>query len=460
MGYRIKRLQDVARGVRESRALLERERWPRERLERFQRHRLDELGRHAAEHAPLWRERIPRTRFELSDLPILTKTELMESLDGLVTDRRLRLGALLQHLDRIERDELYLGEYRVMTSSGSSGRKAVYVYDRKGWSGLAAMFFRRSDWTGARPRLPRLRLAMIVGASPTHMGRRAAQTLDVGLHRLLRLSVTDPIPDLVARLNEFRPQHLNGYPSVMAPLAEEQLAGRLRIAPEAIFTASEPLTPELRKRLERAFGVRPYNFYATTEGLFGHDCPEGSMHLFDDMCIVENLDEDGRPAPTGEIGARLLVTNLFNRSLPLIRFEVSDLVAVESEPCPCGRSLLRVRSLEGRAEEVLRLGGVTVHPLEFALVTSDRDVREFQVVQQGEGLRLRVALRDGASDAPARLRARVSARLEELGVPRPTVHVETVDALERSPGGKLQMIVPAAGAHAAGAMIAAGARRT
>ena len=86
----------------------------------------------------------------------------------------------------------------------------------------------------------------------------------------------------------------------------------------------------MRARLEEAFGVRPYNFYATTEGLYGHECPEGSMHLFDDMCIVENVDEEDRPVPAGEVGARLLVTNLFNHALPLIRFEVSDLVAARA----------------------------------------------------------------------------------------------------------------------------------
>jgi hypothetical protein len=88
---------------------------------------------------------------------------------------------------------------------------------------------------------------------------------------------------------------------------------------------------------------------------------------------------------------------------------------------------------------------VHVHPLEFGLVTADPDVREFQVVQRGESLRLRVALRNGATDAPARLRARVGARLEELGVPRPSVEVETVEALERSAGGKLQVVVAAPG---------------
>jgi phenylacetate-coenzyme A ligase PaaK-like adenylate-forming protein len=70
-------------------------------------------------------------------------------------------------------------------------------------------------------------------------------------------------------------------------------------------------------------------------------------------------------------------------------------------------------------------------------------VLEFQVVQQGQALRLRVALRDGAADVPERLRSRLGARLEELGVPRPAVEVETVEQLERSPAGKLQIVVAA-----------------
>jgi phenylacetate-CoA ligase len=442
MSYRIKRLQDMARGIRQSKELISRERWPRDRLERFQEERLQRLTRYAAAHSRFWRERLPDSGpARLKDTPVLTKAELMERFDDLVTDPRLRLDDLLRHLDEIEDDALYRGEHRVMTSSGSSGRKAVFVYDRAAWSVIAAMFLRRSAWTNTGPRFPRLKLAMIGGGSPTHMTRRGAQTMDIGLHRLCRLSVTQPVPELVERLNTFQPQALYAYPSIAALLAVEQRAGRLRLDLESLFTSSEQLSRTVRDRLEQAFGVRPYDFYATTEGLFGHECEEHSMHLFDDMCLVENVDEDYRPVPPGEVGSRLLVTNLFNVTQPLIRFEITDLVAVEPEPCPCGRSLMRLRSLEGRAEDVLRLGGVAVHPLQFALVTADPDVREFQVVQQGEALRLRVALRDGAAEAPARLRARVGARLEELGVPRPTVEVETVEALERSPAGKLQVVV-------------------
>jgi phenylacetate-CoA ligase len=443
MGYRIKRLADLGRGMRASRELVGRERWPREQLERFQQERLTELAGFARERSPFWRERLPSGAPALESLPVLTKSELMERFDELVTDRRLRRDELLDHLSRIDGDVLHLGEYRAMTTSGSSGRKAVFVYDRRGWSDVASMFLRRSAWVGLRPRMPRARFAMIGGGSPTHMSRRGARTMDVGIHRLLSLSVTQPIDELAASLNRFDPQFMNVYPSTARLLADEQLAGRLRLRLENLTTNSEPLTPELRERLERAFGTRPTDFYATTEGLYGSECEHGSMHLFDDMCIVENLDDDGEAVPPGEVGTRLLVTNLFNRTQPLIRFEISDLIAIDPEPCPCGRSLMRLRSLEGRAEDVIRLGDVAVHPLQFAIVTADPDVREFQVVQEGETLRLRVALRDGSNGAEERLRERVRGRLSELGVPQPDVTVERVTDLERSPGGKLQVVVAA-----------------
>jgi phenylacetate-CoA ligase len=99
-------------------------------------------------------------------------------------------------------------------------------------------------------------------------------------------------------------------------------------------TSSEPLTAATREELERAFGVRPFNLYGTTEGLWGCDCAEhAGVHLFEDFTIVENVDADGRPVPAGEPGARLLVTNLFNHIQPLIRFELGDMVTVDPQPC-------------------------------------------------------------------------------------------------------------------------------
>ena len=452
LGYQAKRLADVTGGLREARRLAEGERWPRERIERHQREGVDAIVRHAVAESPFYRERfeglVGLGPVELSALPALHKTTMMERFDEVVTDRRLRRDELLEHLETLGRDELYLGRHRVMTTSGSSGQKGLFVYDREAWRGICAMFFRHTAMAGIRPRLPRLRMAMIGGGAPTHMTRRGAATLRVGLHRVLPLAVTMPIPRLVRELNAFRPDFVYSYPSVAALLADEQLAGRLRIAPAAMSTSSELRTPEMTGRIVEAFGVHPTDFYATTEGLWGSECEEGAgIHVFEDMAVLENVDEDGRAVPDGERGARLLVTNLFNRVQPLIRLEVSDVVVVDPTGCPCGRSLRRILSIEGRADDVIWLPGdrthIAVHPLQFSVIAADRDVREFQVVQRGERLRLRLAVRDDAvADAAGRrVRERVAARLAALGVSDARVDVETCAGLERGPGGKHQMVV-------------------
>jgi phenylacetate-CoA ligase len=257
-----------------------------------------------------------------------------------------------------------------------------------------------------------------------------------------------PLPKLVEALNAFQPELIFVYPSVGALLAEEQLAGRLRVSPRRITSSSELCTTQMSGRMTEAFGVRPDLLYATTEGVWGSACRDAAgIHLFDDAAIVENVDEDGRPVPDGERGARILVTNLFNRVLPLIRFEVSDMVTLDPARCLCGRTSTRITTLHGRSDDVLVLPGrdgpVAVHPLQFDVVTAERAVREFQVVQQGERLRLRVALREDAVPAEAlhRLRERVTERLSRLGVAETVLTVEACERIERGGGGKLQMVV-------------------
>jgi phenylacetate-CoA ligase len=451
LGYHRRRATDVAAGLREARAGADRERLTRERLERFQQERLDALVRHAARHSPYYRERLAGVadgRAHLEQLPTITKAEMMVRFDDLVCDPMLRRDALLEWVEALDDDRLHPGGYRVMTTSGSSGRKGLFVYDRDGWRAIASQWLRHSAMAGTQPRVPRLRFATISGAAPTHMSRQGAATLSVGVHRMLALPVTLPLDRMVAALNRFAPQALYAYPSAAMLLAEEQLAGRLRLELEVLITGSELRTPAMTERLAEAFGVAPFDLYATTEGLWASECEHhDGLHVFEDMALFENVDADGRPVPAGTPGARVLVTNLCNRVQPIIRLELADVITIEPEPCPCGRALQRMRAVEGRTEDALALPGragdpVTVLPAQFSVVTRDREVGEFQVVQEGPRLRILVVPRPSASrELEARLGAAVADRLNELGVAHPQVVVERREALARSVGGKLPLVV-------------------
>ena len=304
---------------------------------------------------------------------------------------------------------------------------------------------------GAAAQPAHQRLAFLGGAAPSHLTRQGAATLAIGLHRVLALPVTLPLPRLVEALNQFQPTYLNVYPSVAMWLADEQQAGRLQLSPQMLVTAAELRTPEMTQRLVDAFGVRPFDVYGCTEGLFGSECQHHQgIHLFEDTTLVENVDPDGQPVSAGQPGARLLVTNLYNLVQPLLRLEVTDLVTLDPAPCRCGRTLVRVSTIHGRSDDVLSLaardgGRVDVHPLHFGLLTRDPQVREFQVVQDGPTLRIRIVASHAATASgdplEPRLGQAVAQQLLGLGVHDPQVTVERRHQLPRSAGGKLKLVI-------------------
>ena len=455
--YHRRRLADTAAALRRARTQSSREQGPRAQLAAHQQQRLETVVRHAATHSPFYRRWFAKTGplgegpVELARLPVLDKSLLMEHFDELVCDPRLRRDQLLDRVSQMTRDQLYLDRYRVMLTSGSSGRPGLFVYDPVGWRSIGAQFVRASSWAGLRPSLPRQRVAWLGGAAPSHLTRQGAATLSVGLHRVLALPVTLPLPQLVEALNQFQPTYLHVYPSVAMWLADEQQAGRLQLSPHMLVTGAELRTPEMTQRLQDAFGVRPFNAYGCTEGLFGSECEHHQgIHLFEDATLVENLDADGRPVPAGQPGARLLVTNLHNLVQPLLRLEVTDLVTLDPDPCPCGRNLVRVSAIHGRSEDVLFLaardgGRVAVHPLQFALLTRDPQVREFQVIQDGPVLRILIVpshtAAAGNDPLETRLGQAVTQQLVGLGVHDPQITVERRHQLARSAGGKLKLVI-------------------
>src|SRR6266704_858093 len=188
----------------------------------------------------------------------------------------------------------------------------------------------------------------------------------------IRLAASEPKDSIVERLNAWQPEVLIAYASMMRILADEQLAGRLQIRPRAVFTSSEVLTEETRRRIVQAWGERLFNQYAATEcgGLAAECDHHRGMHLMEDLVIFEVVDQDNHPVPAGVFGDKLLITVLGSRTQPLIRYELDDSVRLAVSPCPCGHPFTLLDDIQGRMEETLSFPGVTgesvqVHPLVF-----------------------------------------------------------------------------------------------
>jgi len=444
------RLWNVGAGLLARRGLARVERLSRDELTRLQRARLMALVA-KAKRAPLWEERLAGVDgSELAAIPPITKDELMARFDESVTDPGLTRETIETWLETVgPRDDLHSG-YRILASGGSSGRLGIFVYGADDWRGFLRGVFRWSKMMGLDPRLPRLRLASVSAPDAKHMTFRGAASIDVGVFRTLRLSATRPLDEIVEALNEFRPDFLFAYASMAALLADEQAAGRLRIAIGGACTTSELRTPDMTARIERAFGITPFDNYATTEtGIAAVDCDEhAGLHVFEDLCILEVVDADGRAVPDGEPGDHVLVTNLNNATQPMIRVRVDDLLTVTSEPCACGRTLKRVTSLEGRADDVLTLPGrdgpIQMHPIQLRSPLADlRGLREYQIVHRAERLEIVVVPSVGAP--PSLLESRACARLQsaltDAGVVGVAVHARSVARLDRGKGAaKLKLV--------------------
>jgi putative adenylate-forming enzyme len=423
--------------------------WNRGRLLDHQRRESAALREFAVARSPFYRrfhhglETAP-----LGELPVLTKATLMDHFDEIVTDPALRLVDIESYLANLRSNEPFAGRYWVSATSGSSGRKSIIPSDAGEWAMMIASYARANEWAGIRADpLHRVSMAVVSSTTAWHQSSRVAATVRSPFIASTRLDAAAPLVDLVATLNALRPDVLVGYASMIRTLADEQIAGRLRIHPKAVNPSSEVLTVETRAMVARAWRVAPFNVYAATEtGGIAAECRHHhGMHLFEDLVVPEVVDDAYQPVPPGETGSRLLVTVLSSRTLPLIRYEMTDRVRLADEAPSCGLPFRLVKTIEGRSDDVLALpaiggGQVRVHPVLFHQVLDLLYAAGWQVRQEESGLRVLVAGHAPGFDADATGRA-VGRALGAAGVDSPPVTVSIVDAIPAGAAGKRPLVV-------------------
>ena len=416
--------------------LIPRLEWSREQVLAHQRSRLRSLLRHVMATSPFHVRRLAGIDpdavdpTDLSAIPVMTKAQMMDELDDVFTDRRLTRAEVESALAATDGEPIVIRDrYMAYTTRGSSGVRGVFVLDEPALVSFIGSITRglvaRIQAMGGAPPggLP---MAMIAAGCAVHP-TGSAQPLSAGAalpFHFQTVPVTDPLADVVSALNEMRPAALFGYPTMLARLAEEHRAGRLRIQPAFVVSTSETLTPVLRAAIG-GFGVPVVNTFACAEGLVGGSMPDDDVvRLAEDTCIVE-IEED-----------RVLVTNLENRLQPLIRYELNDqFTEVSRDGLLCAR-------VHGRCDDLLRYGHVDVHPVVVrAELVRTPEVLDYQVRQTAGGIEVDV-IPAGALDEED-LRARLEEALEDAGLPQPEVTVRAVAALTRDARtGKLARFIP------------------
>lgn len=365
---------------------LKRTEWlPADELRQMQLTKLRRLIHHAAIHVPYYREALAEAGVEAADLHTLDDLRRLPLLDKDTVRARLYFD-LFSDTHR-KKDMLKI------STSGSTGEPFVTYADRYQLEVRFATTLRAMEWTGWRFGDKQARLwHQTLGMTRTQVVR---ERIDALFMRRMFVPAFELGPEnldqFVDSIREWDPVLVDGYAESLNFLAEYVRSGRApEFRPLAMMSSAQILPDQSRQAIESGFGTRVYDKYGSREfSGIAYQCEAGQdHHVMDESYLVEIL-VDGRPAEPGEVG-EIVITDLNNFSVPLIRYRVGDLArAVDpSTSCPCGRELSRIGPIEGRTQAIVHCADGTWLPgTFFAHFFKDYDylVRLFQVHQREVG---------------------------------------------------------------------------
>jgi putative adenylate-forming enzyme len=384
-------------------------------LEQFQDARARKLVRWVQANSSFYRKHW--TGFDLEnwrELPSVDKSLMMEHFSDFNTLGIARDSAFEMAL-RAERERNFSPTIQGCTvglSSGTSGHRGLFLVSPLEQASWAGVILARA--------MPRFRVS---GERIAFFLRSNSNLYEqVGRGRWLQFryfDLMDPLEDSVKALNAFQPTILVAPPSMLEMLGREQLVGKLKINPDPLISVAEVLEPQDRDRLEAVFQAPVRQIYQATEGLLAVFCPHNSLHLQEDIVAVQLepvANSDSRFSP--------IITDLWRRTQPIIRYRLNDVLTLEDKPCICGSSWRVIRQLEGRSDDLLEFellaGGLRPFfpdTIRRAILLAGSQILEYEAIQEQPGfLRVHLEVEPGSeSNVQAAVTTSLTQTLEQYG---------------------------------------------
>jgi phenylacetate-CoA ligase len=416
-------------------ALLDQERWDRDRMEALQLRRLRHVVGCAYERSAYYRRVMDMAEVRPGDLrsleavrrlPLLTKEFVRSEGAALMTEHTPGRGWLHGH------------------TSGTTGSPLGVWYDRdscrvnnavdwqhKIWAGM-----RDTDWIGLL--LGRVIVPISTTTPPFWRVNRVQRQVWFSSFHLAERNLDHYVREMERRGLRF----LEGYPSTLYVLARYLLDRGRTLPMQAVISSSETLHALQREAIEAAFQCRLFDFYALAERvIFAGQCEAGAgKHVAEGYGLTEVVDEDGMPVPFGESGY-LVGTSLFNTAMPMIRYRTGDVSAFLTEPCPCGRTLRRIRDVSTKAEDiVVTPDGRQISPSVLTHPFKPLDTIVASQIVQDRVDHLLVRLVAGDDFRVEQEEALVASLRERLGAGM-EIEVRHVPRIDREPSGKFRWVI-------------------
>ena len=384
------------------------------RLERWKQRRvaelIDDVRARSPFHRDLWRG-LPTSSWE--SFPTVDKRDMMANFDRFNTigvSRDTAMAIALVAEQQREYSATVAG-CTIGLSSGTSGHRGLFLVSADEQTRWAGTILAR-----AIPDLrPGYRVAFFLRAN-SRLYERTSSVVQFRFFDLMQ-----PLADVVTQLNAFRPQLIVGPPSLLGLLADAREQGRLRATPTRLISVAEVIEPRDRERLERIFQISVGEVYQCTEGLIAVTCRHGTMHLQEDVMMMQTEPV----APHDATRVTPILTDLWRRTQPIVRYRLGDILKLDATPCACGSSWQRIAAIEGRQDDLcwfpqhddsLRI--VFPDAIRRMVLLADDRILEYRAEQPAAGelhVHVDVSESEAFADVAARVRASVHDALRNYG---------------------------------------------
>jgi putative adenylate-forming enzyme len=317
------------------------------------------------------------------NLPIIDKSIWMENFDRINTVgiRKEKAFELALQAEKERNFTPTINGITVGLSSGTSGNRGLFLLsdrEREMWAG--------SILAKALPGslIERQKIAFFLRANSNLYETIGGQRLQFKYFDLL-----NSLSDSINTLNEYQPNILIAPPSMLRLLAEAQKTKYLKISPLKIVSVAEVLDPLDEMEISRIFSKIVHQIYQCTEGFLGYTCQYGTLHLNEDIAIVqkEYLDQNsGKFMP--------IITDFRRCTQPIVRYRLDDILTESQEKCACGSILMAIASIEGRKDDIFYFPSdtedklVPIFPdfIRRAIITTAEEIEEYMVCQLNPNL--------------------------------------------------------------------------
>jgi phenylacetate-CoA ligase len=425
-------------------------------LQAWQEARAAQIVAYAAQHSPFYRRHwLGYDLDQWRSLPTVDKAAMMANFDEFNTCG-VPAAEAMQVALAAERTRDFAPMAQGLTvglSSGTSGHRGLFLVspaEQATWAGV--MLARALHGL----RLRRTRVAFFL-RSHSNLYRQVNGAL---LH-LRYFDLMAPLDESVAVLNSYHPHVVVGPPSLLGFLADAQEKRHLRVAPERLISVAEVLEPQDKVRLARVFEAPVHEIYQCTEGLLAVSCSHGSLHIQEDIVAIqcEPLPENGNGRAAGAVAEGVsngirrvtpIVTDLWRRTQPIIRYRLNDVLQLDERACACGSHFRVIGAIEGRSDDVCyffsRSSGERrpffADTLRRLILLASDAIADYQAVQERDGeLRVHLAAAAGADpDAVmAAVRGSVANGIEQYGCRPPRIEIDT-HLVPPAPGAKRRRV--------------------